>query len=666
LPWLAYGALPELDYIGVRSVRWRRAVARHSEKGDGSEDQLQLLRERVRELERDNERLKGSEERFQALFEHAPDAYYLSDLKGTFVDGNTAAEAITGYKRDELIGKSFLALKLLSPVDLRKAASLLARNLVGHSTGPDELVLTRRDGTRVPLEIRTHPVKIGGRRLVLGIARDVTARNRVEHELRERLKELRAFYNLAEIAERRNASLNEVYQALAHALPHSWQHDDIACARITAGGRVYQTDNFADTPWKQSALIDVDGAVIGSLEVGYLEQRPEEDEGPFLKEERQLIDAVAERLGRITERKQADLYRTLTGEILTILNEPRPLRDSIARVLSAVKSRTGAAAVGMRLQEGDDFPYFVQEGFSQNFLLTENTLLERGADGGVCRDKNGAVSLECTCGLVVSGKTDPSNPLFTGGGSFWTNDSPLLLELPLDEDPRHRPRNTCIHTGYASVALVPIRAKGQIVGLFQLNDHRKGFFSLADIEQLEGIAAHVGEAFVRKQYEEELTHMAHHDPLTGALNRYALDEVLEREASRSKRYSRPIGFLMIDINRFKEINDRFGHAMGDKVLQAMAAVIQGSIRDSDVLVRYGGDEFLVILPETDGESVVVKSRILAEVAQRNETNPLLDFPVTLAVGDFHWSPQSGQTLDQALAAADGRMYEDKRKNRTAE
>jgi diguanylate cyclase (GGDEF)-like protein len=166
----------------------------------------------------------------------------------------------------------------------------------------------------------------------------------------------------------------------------------------------------------------------------------------------------------------------------------------------------------------------------------------------------------------------------------------------------------------------------------------------------------------RKQLEEQLARMARHDPLTGVLNRYALEELLEREASRSERYAHPIGFLMIDVNRFKEINDRFGHAMGDKVLQAIAAVIQHNIRDADILVRYGGDEFLVILPETNGESDVVRDRILAEVAGRNRTNPLLDFPVTLAIGSAHWSSASGQTMEQILAETDKLMYEDKRRS----
>jgi len=156
--------------------------------------------------------------------------------------------------------------------------------------------------------------------------------------------------------------------------------------------------------------------------------------------------------------------------------------------------------------------------------------------------------------------------------------------------------------------------------------------------------------------------MARRDPLTGVLNRYALEELIEREASRSERYAHSVGFLMIDVNRFKEINDRFGHAMGDKVLQAIATVIQANIRDADIVVRYGGDEFLVILPETNGETDVVKERILAEVARRNEKNPLLDFPVTLAIGSYHWNSESGRSIEEALSEADELMYEDKRRS----
>ncbi len=207
----------------------------------------------------------------------------------------------------------------------------------------------------------------------------------------------------------------------------------------------------------------------------------------------------------ITERKARESYLDLRRAVLQELNEPGTLQDSVRRVVDALKRLTGFDAVGIRLQSGDDFPYLVQDGFPGDFLQTENSLVERGPDGGICRNEDGSVRLECTCGLVISGKTDPASPLFTPGGSCWTNDSFPLLEIPAGEDPRLNPRNNCIHQGYASVALVPIRSGDRILGLIQLNDRRKGRLSLDMVTLLERLAEHIGTALVRKRAEEALS-----------------------------------------------------------------------------------------------------------------------------------------------------------------
>ncbi len=131
------------------------------------------------------EALKSSEERLKLLYEYAPDAYYLSDLKGNFVDGNREAEKILGFKKDEIIGQSFMKLRILSAGQLPKAATLLAKNAMGKSTGPDEFTLNRKDGTQVSAEIRTYPIKIKNQTLVLGIARDITERRQAEEALRD-------------------------------------------------------------------------------------------------------------------------------------------------------------------------------------------------------------------------------------------------------------------------------------------------------------------------------------------------------------------------------------------------------------------------------------------------------------------------------------------------
>jgi PAS domain S-box-containing protein len=155
---------------------------------------LNAMENKKIELERKQteEKLKDSEEHLKILFDYAPDAYYISDLKGKFIDGNIAAERLLGYKKEELIGKNFLKLKLLSLTDIPKAAKLLAKNLRRLPTGPNEFVLNRKDNSKVTVEISTYPVKIKGRTLVLGIARDITERKQAEEEVRESEEKYRA------------------------------------------------------------------------------------------------------------------------------------------------------------------------------------------------------------------------------------------------------------------------------------------------------------------------------------------------------------------------------------------------------------------------------------------------------------------------------------------
>ena len=170
-----------------------------------------------------------------------------------------------------------------------------------------------------------------------------------------------------------------------------------------------------------------------------------------------------------------------------------------------------------------------------------------------------------------------------------------------------------------------------------------------------------------RETSAELERLARVDPLTNVLNRRALFERLGAEFRRSQRYGRPLTVLMIDIDHFKALNDRYGHATGDAVLTACAEHMTSSLRESDQIGRYGGEEFLVFLPETlpdNGAFVAEKLRLAVEELR-------IDAPdgapgavrITVSVGVAS-APELRTPDEQSLVnRADGALYEAKRSGR---
>jgi DNA-binding CsgD family transcriptional regulator len=179
-------------------------------------------------------------------------------------------------------------------------SDILARNL---PFPPKELALL----WRIPFSRETEPSK-------------------VEIALRERTKELNCLYGVSQLAERNLHSLDNLLQELVNFLPYSWQYPEITCARILFKEKTYKSDKFRVTNWRQSARIYMYHEPVGEIDIFYLEECSPSDEGPFLKEERALLDAVAEQIGTIAARISAELELQETNRQLTL--ERRALMES--------------------------------------------------------------------------------------------------------------------------------------------------------------------------------------------------------------------------------------------------------------------------------------------------------------------------------------------------
>jgi len=161
--------------------------------------------------------------------------------------------------------------------------------------------------------------------------------------------------------------------------------------------------------------------------------------------------------------------------------------------------------------------------------------------------------------------------------------------------------------------------------------------------------------------EQQLIDVSIHDGLTGLYNRAYMEESLDRELARTRRYMRPLSILMFDIDHFKDINDTFGHLAGDEVLRNIALLIQSSARKQDLAARYGGEEFILILPETGQEvASVLAERLRAKVASSSAMTKAGKIEVTISIGVVTYDASMGEiSKHQIVDAVDKALYASK-------
>jgi PAS domain S-box-containing protein len=429
--------------------------------------------------------LHESEERFRSMYEHAAVGIEQVGVDGRLLMVNEALCRMLGYSENELLSKTCEEITHLEDRD--RETPLLEAMLRGERDFYEiEMRYLHRDGSPIWVNLTSSPVKGPQGKLLYrtSIVQDITDRKRAD----QRIAHLSNFPEL------------NPYPLFETDMEGKITYANPAALRLFPQLTETAPDRTVLEQW-ESVLA---GFRVGGAESVVREVKVEDSVFIQAIHYAPQLGVVRSYFADITERKRAEEERETTIEFLRLVNRSLGTRDLIQRATTFFQQRSACEAVGIRLQEGGDYPYFEYRGFSKEFVLAENLLCKPDENGCVPLDSTGNPAVDCMCGNVIRGRFDPSKPFFTANGSFWANDTTRLLATTTDADRQARTRNRCNGEGYESVALIAIGSREQRLGLLQLNDRQKGRFSLETILLWERLAGYLAAALSKFRAEEAL------------------------------------------------------------------------------------------------------------------------------------------------------------------
>ncbi|MFB6285121.1 MAG: GAF domain-containing protein [Candidatus Bipolaricaulia bacterium] len=346
----------------------------------------------------------------------------------------------------------------------------------------------------------------------------------------------------------------------------------------------------------------------------------------FSRDDRQLLEALARQLGVAMRSLQRRTRVEELNDFLRELNEIEGVNALLERVLKRVISLLQPKAEGgsvMFYDESSD--QFVFRAMVGRDIEQLRDITFRPSELDALLNADGPTFLTAS-----DQRTHPATEQFRAEGATLPAST---LSLPIRE-----------------------RESGQAIAILHVNNfHEEGIFDDSDADVLLQLSEEITAALLRARDREQLRELATRDALTGAYNRHYLNEFLQHERERSERYAHPLSLVMVDINGFYEVNDRYGHAEGDRVLRELAQLLIHNVRLPDRVVRYGGDEFVIVMPETQEDDA---REAMARIEQLVDAwDPgLEEVTIGFSFGIASWTPDSLKQPEEILNEADAFMY----------
>ena len=241
-----------------------------------------------------------------------------------------------------------------------------------------------------------------------------------------------------------------------------------------------------------------------------------------------------------------------------------------------------------------------------------------------------------------------------------TRKAVIIDDAPLQYEEFSKPP----HRGIRGWLGVPLTIQDKVIGLLVLDSKKPGNFTEEHARLAAAFASQVAMTIENARLFQETQRLSITDPLTGSYNRRYFFDQVAREKDRSKRFDRPLAIILLDLDHFKLVNDRYGHRVGDQVLVSLVKSIQTQLRTMDILGRYGGEEFAVLLPETAAEEAkAAAERIRVIIEKQLIETEKVDLHITASLGVVVHDPQEDITIDELIDRADRAMYAAKRAGR---
>jgi diguanylate cyclase (GGDEF)-like protein/PAS domain S-box-containing protein len=589
-----------------------------------------------------------AEQKFRGLLDSAPEAAVVVDKEGIIQLINSQTEKMFGYDRSEIVGQS---VDMLVPTGSRDIHQLhRAEFFADPQVRPMGIELDlhglHRNGSKFPIEISLSPLETEEGTLVIAAIRDITRRKQAEAALLES---------------------EERFKLMAWATKDAMWDWDLQKNQIWWGEGLQKVFHYAaetapsDPEWRQEHIHPddrakvnrvIDQALEGGMEFWAKEYRFQRKDGTYAD----IMDR-----GYILRDESGQPYRMI-GAMLDITERKYmestllEANEQMRQVLNELQLRNKEIVLLNEMSRLLQTSQTIEEAY-QIIADLSNQLFPR---------TTGALYLLNTAHTSVSAVASWGD-LPTAEQTFAPNDCWGLRHgrtHPLSED---QGGLQCLHLSQPLPEVsycLPVQLQGEILGILHVRSQHKENLEAAKFQLAYTVVEQTGMALSNLNLRAALREQSIRDPVTGLYNRRYMEEALKQHLSRVTRHLHPLGIMMIDIDYFKSFNDVHGHAAGDGILRELGKFLQSHVRGEDTACRYGGEEFILIMPDVFMEAAKNRAEQLRREARglHVEDGGQSYAGITLSIGIALY-PLHGRTIENVLRAADAALYRAKQEGR---